>query len=512
LYLLKYTVINDWPPLAWAARCIAGSNTIAVYHGAKVEAHEEWFCEAVWDGEYREGNFDQTDIIFGSGGRLREGTVTFVSSGTTVDRLHYWLFKGGVWISNSLPCLLAVTGGTLDLTEHHYYWHLGSIVHGLDRYKRHLDVSNGVVTMVDFQNLRWAYDTLTEIEKPRAQAAAFASFEGYHEFLKTSLAAISRNMSSCARKLQYEFLGTLSSGYDSATATVLAHQVGLRAALTFCEARGGNDDDGRAIADLLGVTLIRVPRNGWKQHAFPEVPFLAADAMGEDVYYKPIESRGAGKVVLTGYQGDKVWGKDAHHVGSTVIRADRSGLSLTEYRLWVGFIHLPVPFMGVRQAQEINTISNSSDMKPWDVPGDYSRPICRRIVEGAGVARNQFGLSKKGAAVLFGRDGDKLTTSTRDALYAWLRLHQKEWDVKGKASPITAIKVFEAITPLYEASVVLIKRLARRLPRPAKSAALQGASRLERLKFKNSLIRHSFPWAIEQTKMRYHAYHELDGE
>ena len=66
-----------------------------------VEIQQYWFCEAVWDGNFESGNLDETDLVFGSGGRFRDGRVTFVSSGTTVDRLQTVALKDAQWVSNS---------------------------------------------------------------------------------------------------------------------------------------------------------------------------------------------------------------------------------------------------------------------------------------------------------------------------------------------------------------------------------------------------------------------------
>ena len=52
-----------------------------VAHGLGVETTPEWFCEAAWAGEYQRGDFDRTDIVAGTGGRIRNGTVVFVSAG-----------------------------------------------------------------------------------------------------------------------------------------------------------------------------------------------------------------------------------------------------------------------------------------------------------------------------------------------------------------------------------------------------------------------------------------------
>lgn len=231
-------------------------------------------------------------------------------------------------------------------------------------------------------------------------------------------------------------LGTLSSGYDSTTNTVLAHKVGLQEAISFSKARSGDADDGKEIADLLGIQLTLIPRNNWQSRDLVEAPFIAADAKGEDVYFAAAENWLTGRVLLTGFHGDKVWAKETYKLDPTIVRGDRSGLSLTEYRLMTGFIHLPLPFMGVRQIRDINKISNSAEMKPWDVPGNYSRPICRRIVESAGVQRNQFGISKKAASVLFGSRGDVFSPITRQTLNEWLHSRETLWSSKRKVPPI----------------------------------------------------------------------------
>src|SRR5207245_7865116 len=86
---LRYTLVADWPPLAWLARCRPGAPAIDVFHGPRVELAADWFCEAVWDGAFADGDFDRTDLVFGSGARARESDgVCFVSSGSTVDRLQ----------------------------------------------------------------------------------------------------------------------------------------------------------------------------------------------------------------------------------------------------------------------------------------------------------------------------------------------------------------------------------------------------------------------------------------
>src|ERR1041384_7322010 len=83
---LHYTLIADWPPLAWLARWHPRDDVLEVRHGRRVETHPDWFGEVVWAGAYTAGDFDRTDLVFGSGARVRDGLVTVVRAGSTVVR------------------------------------------------------------------------------------------------------------------------------------------------------------------------------------------------------------------------------------------------------------------------------------------------------------------------------------------------------------------------------------------------------------------------------------------
>jgi len=303
-------------------------------------------------------------------------------------------------------------------------------------------------------------------------------------------------------------LGTLSSGYDSTTNTVLAQKAGLHEVISFSEARSGDADDGKEIADILGIPLTLIPRDSWKSHNLAEVPFIAADAKGEDVYFGAAADKLSGRVLLTGFHGDKVWGKETYTLDSTIVRGDRSGLSLTEYRLWTGFIHFPIPFMGVRQIKEINAISNSPEMKPWDVPGNYSRPICRRIVEGAGVPRNKFGMTKKAASVLFGASKDMLTPITRSALYAWLHSESKHKAGQGEIPSQKLSELMQRFSIPYKIIIKGVKKAAKLLPGPVGAQVQKVAGRLDNFEHNTNPFNYAFPWAIKEVKARYKAYNK----
>lgn len=111
-----------------------------------------------------------------------------------------------------------------------------------------------------------------------------------------------------------------------------------------------------------------------------------------------------------GVHGDKVWGESLYDDSANIVRGDPTGLALTEFCLWAGFIHCPVPFMAARYVGAINALSNAEEQQFWDVPSDYSWPLCRRIVETAGIPREMFGIEKKAASVIMQKRNDSFLT------------------------------------------------------------------------------------------------------
>ncbi|HUF62476.1 MAG TPA: hypothetical protein VMN36_10420, partial [Verrucomicrobiales bacterium] len=157
----------------------------------------------------------------------------------------------------------------------------------------------------------------------------------------------------------------------------------------------------------------------------PEIPFIIGDGTANGMEIAALDpSILRDRVLLSGWFGDKVWSRDSDPKRFEDYRGENfNGLYLTEFRLWRGFIHLPAPFLGVADLPDIVTISRSASMAPWDYApaGDpaYSRPICRRIIEETGIARNAFALEKLGT-MASGREA-RYTAETRRDIRAWLR-------------------------------------------------------------------------------------------
>lgn len=503
VFRFDYTPMPSWPELAWLARCRPGSRVIDVFHGVRVECTEDWFVEAVWTGGYQAGDFDRTDLVAGSGGRSRGPRVVFVSSGATVDRLQSIETASGTCVSNSLACLLAVTGAKIDDSSGRYFWIFRTIVAGIRRYRRRFPTTAGDVQLTYFDNLAWDGRSLEVVPKPGG-VRDFATFDRYARFLDDNMAALAANAADPARTRRYELLCTASSGYDSSTVTVVARRAGARQVLCFDQAGRGLDDSGEPLARWLGMEPVVIPRGAWMTSAMPEPPFLSSDSHGGDVFYKGAEATLRGKVLLTGYHGDKIWAKDAHHVDENIVRGDQSGLSLTEYRLGAGMIHCPITFWGVRQIGDLHAISNSDEMKPWDVPGDYSRPICRRIVESEGVPREMFGIAKKATWVLLLWNKQFLSPDSMRDYLSWLQERRRHWMRSGRIPPLMNRRL--------DTMDVEIRKFAGKLSADEKSfhgKALHSTG-LVRVLWRLSegpprLRRYLFPWAMQHRLRAYPA-------
>ena len=143
----------------------------------------------------------------------------------------------------------------------------------------------------------------------------------------------------------------LQTAYESPAITVLGRECGLAEVIGFDRHR-----------------MIPLSADAWREVELAPVPFLAVDANGGDVVYTAAGDTLAGRVLLTGYQSGKVWSRrETEPDDYDIARPDQSGLSLSEFRLWVGFLHFPVPFMAIRQVADINALGRPAEMAAWDV-------------------------------------------------------------------------------------------------------------------------------------------------
>jgi hypothetical protein len=467
---VELTVVRmpEWPPLAWVAEC--RGDLITAYVGGRVEVGDGWFAEAAWDGPFTEGGFDRTEVVCGSGVRIRDRQATFVSAASTIDRLHSVRVDDATCVSNSLAGLLAFTGGSLALGCTRYEEIFLTIIGGLARYERELPTTVGPVRLTYFHNLVWDGSELREVEKP-FELRDFATYDPYRAFLGGAVQGLADNARSPQRSHPLGLVATVSSGYDSATAAALAREAGCTEAFGYDADSGGRDDDGTATAEALGLHFHLL-----ETAAGPaaDVLFLAAGTGdGGDAVFRSAEGFLAGRLAFFGHWGDAIWGFEDMVVDRNVVRYGRSGTSFLEYRLVAGFIQCAVPMLGGRQLPELRALGRSAELQPWSIGGDYDRPVARRILEEMGVPREAFGMKKRGVFGRPPRPSAFLTPELRADYQRWLHEQRLAFVRQGAVPP----------TP----TVDLLTRRLRRVD----------------VGTRRRFHRYVIHWAVDRTKDRY---------
>ena len=393
---------SQLPKLAWLAILEKDRSAIQLLHGEWVETSQHFAFEGAWASDFSAGDFDRCDTVVGSGIVLRDTRAIFCSPSHTLSRLHVIQQGPMMYVSNSFVFCMAGAGRRLQHDYALYFRDFQSIVRGLRKYRTRIPLDEGEMQLVYMDNLVVGSDLQTEqVAKP--SSPIFSNYDEYVAYMTKTMQQISANAASSSRTIQYAPISTISSGYDSPACAVLARDIGSTTAITFPQAREEKDDSGSKIAKQLGYTIVEVDRLAYQHRTdFPEAEFVAVGTAGDggDIIFASLEDLLPGKLVVTGFTGDGVWNRHGRS-NRVLVRGDSSGSLMEEFRLRVGFVHLPVPTIGALRTPELRRISRSSAMKPWVVSPNYDRPIPRRIVEEAGVPREWFGQTKKAVGARF---------------------------------------------------------------------------------------------------------------
>jgi hypothetical protein len=415
------SIVNPFlPKLAWVAEVDRISLIVALVHGTAVEVREKFFIEGVWNGPFQDGDFGESDCVFGSGGVLNDQSIRFVTSASTTDYLYYAEGEGHVTVSNSLPLLLASIKDALDPRCLDYARICESIIDGIDDYRRDIPTKKGKIRRLMYRNLNVSRERISESEK--RMPPEFTCFRSYRDYLRNNYALIAANARDGARTEPLEIFSTQSKGYDSTAVNAIASPYGIDKVFTVSKAKSTYfmahneeselpDDDGGKICESLGLNCIRLNRHAFTKEFDQEDLYYCAVNRSHDADLKDIGKHiSKAGILLTGTLGE-IWytrdsfskslGEGALTLDCQLRRVDLSGHGMSELRLVDGFIHLPLPFIGARRRSDIANITESSEMDPWRLGNRYDRPIPRRIAEEAGVPRQAFGQSKMGAGVIF---------------------------------------------------------------------------------------------------------------
>jgi hypothetical protein len=154
---------------------------------------------------------------------------------------------------------------------------------------------------------------------------------------------------------------------------------------------------------------------------------------------------------------------------------------MAEWRLVVGLIHLPLPYIGARRRADIVEITESTEMDPWRLGTAYDRPISRRIAEEAGVPRQLFGQSKMGSVIIFSRPSIPYGTALRREFFAYLAeqkiLARSEawlWPVVRWVNSMLLVKSERRFAVIHYAERVLSKLTRRNVKFPLLWSNLDG--------------------------------------
>jgi len=386
-------MVDNLPKLAWIAICKNKTRNVHVFHGSCVESQENFCAAGVWDGDYLSGDIDKTDNVAGSGIRLREDKMIFVSSGNTMDRIVHYHLKDCYFISNSFTALLSLAHLEL-MKEYNYQSDLETIIQGIYKYKKQIPVQNDTLHLTHFNNLQYDGNSLIEIPKPNT-APHPKTFSDYYEgFLLKTAEQISKNANAIQRNVKISIVSTLSSGYDSALVAVIAKHMGANTALTVKNSNSlfHPSDSGKKVAKALGL---KCEVSSIKHRNYPNEEALWAVMGGcGDLNLSVLKFIEPVSLMLTGFHGDMIWERTRYDLTEFLNRHDISSAGFSEYALHRGVIHCAVPFWGIYNGREMQDISHLEEMKPWTLNTNYDRPTVRRIVEQAGVPRGHFALRK----------------------------------------------------------------------------------------------------------------------
>ena len=397
---LDYDVSATLPRLGWAALLTPGQNTVRMIAGQDVSREGNVFWEGLCLSPGDPGATLDHPFPVSTGGMVRADDVAFWTPGHILDRLFVVTTGSRVVVSNSLPFALKASGTSLVSDSLHYPWHLGRIV----AHCQSAPLTGGRLQIVSNANL-----TVTREGVVKASAKpvppTFDSYEGYLGQLHHLLDEIAE-ANGLATGGAYSPVSTLSTGYDSSAATVLGKRIGLSDAISILDSRGGvaGDDSGEALASSMGLSLRTCRRTAYQDAGWDAERLFYVFGQPEDIWLYPFKGELNRTLLFTGLQGDQMWNREPGTSLNGTWSWDPGGATMQEFRLRVGFVHVPPAAFGWQHADRLRRIAKSADLEPWSLSNSYDRPVPRRIVEDSGVPRELFGMEKKAVSIAVGID------------------------------------------------------------------------------------------------------------
>src|SRR5262249_20632008 len=136
---------------------------------------------------------------------------------------------------------------------------------------------------------------------PKRQPRAFRAYSDYRAFLNEQVLLTTENSTDLRRSIRYTPLSTISTGYDSTAASVIARAAGCRECVTFHSTSEESNDSGEQIGHILGINVAEYDPEAYQtRDDLPEAEFAATGGSGGNVVMTAWEQRLSGKMLVTG--------------------------------------------------------------------------------------------------------------------------------------------------------------------------------------------------------------------
>jgi hypothetical protein len=506
---LDFIQSSSLPRLAWCAVIGESDHKVVIRHGPWIEVGESSFVEGAWSGPYCEMDFAHASTFTGSGGILTSDGVLFATSTSSLEPLYVLRDKNGIHCSNSLR--LVLSSGADDIDDDYFYYDIDttSMAFGLTRSISKIPTrGRNWVTIHRYCNLLISSDLSLKVQaKERPQP--FVSYANYRTFLDEQVSLTIQNSADARRLIRYAPISTVSSGYDSAACSVIAKGAGCKEFFTFATGGDGTNDSGKLIGNSLALEVTEYDPTAYcSRNDLPEAEFVATGGGGGSVIFTALEDRLAGKILLTGYYGGLAWERADNKGGVNMASWDCAGADMLYFRTRVGFLHLAVPSIGYSEYASLLRIANSEEMRPYSLHrAEYDRPIPRRILEEAGVARELFAQSKKFAArsLKYSSPTVVVEPELRPVMAATSYMHFCAWaePIKLFSSRLDRL-IFTLMHKLYWLNIRFIRSKKVRTVAGHLGLGLPAAPWLP-ARFSKERTRHRllFHWGMEQIKPRH---------
>lgn len=391
-------LVPSLPRMSWCAKITRGSPVVRVFHGQWVDARPNFVFEGAWSGAFESGPSEESTTIFGSGLISRDDSIVLLSPTHTSEAIYTFESADSVYASNSIAFILKQANEELDPSFRDYEHVALSISKGIDNYNKSIPLKSGKSISCHYYSYLIIRSDLSLSEHLySAKGDGFNSFGDYKSHLLTEMQALQTCAMSRSRAKQFPFIAACSRGYDSAAASALGRALGCQDAIVVETKHKIRSDSGRPVVSAMGYSTI-IEYNELDYLRFPvTADFMGTGEIAMGLYLAPAERYLEGRMLLAGTHGDRVWDLNLAS-NQNIVRSVFPSTAKKEFRLRVGYIEAPIPFISVLHQENIHKISNSAEMEPWRIGGSYDRPVPRRIAEEMGARREDFGFHKVGGA------------------------------------------------------------------------------------------------------------------